>query len=797
MFAATIIKQFKFFVKFLRISSWWPRSRTKLSAKSFLEGLPTWAQPERADEPLDDADEASMAEERRKRDVDFWDKAREIHMDAFFQLSGRQVADEQAQRLAEERADTSPDRGAERQWIQTTKTLPPIGNRVAAQVLGFKLRFYSSEARSAGDVLPANLIYLACSPNQDRIHLPPATYTPTCGRLTTRWKDPREEEGGAEGEGEEEPARRRRECPHDGRGTTRRHALGTKLAAEARCDGQQAGPESDRGGCRCRCRRAKAARASRPKGSAPRAPAHHRRASRVALHDRPGHPCLPELYSDQLLPLIHRILLQSVSKVASESQPRPTFQTDCIPKRMADADQSGLPKGSVRLSELPVKRPLRWPFPDRQDVTDGSSYRFYFDEWIDNVPVCQTVDDIFTLCSTLLNISGVNIGRSPELMTSLARIGAKSLAEDRSKQNRDRWQDLLKRLLVPALSLTPTNSSIVDAVWILLKQYPIAVRYNIYAEWNEGATSRLEPITKAFSRTKLETLSTMKRLSLTNISAMARTLAQTAYASPGVVFKVALDQIEAYSNLIQVFVECAKYFTPLGYDVLVWSLLSSLGGKQRSRTQESSCCSRANGSRPCPSSRQRLQALCEHGRVSHPPVRQRPALQGQRDRPGHPQGVHPLHGRLGARHRLHGRANPSHDGRPALRRQTLIGLQDRRFESAKSARRLMQALIDSKLAGRLLINVAQYRQSAIYKPAEAAAHIKYLATMVDDTHQILTQYLDLLRSNLSPEQFDALVRVSAGSWPNSGSARACFHDRARWLELPDGKFQNGVRSLSD
>ncbi len=65
---------------------------------------------------------------------------------------------------------------------------------------------------------------------------------------------------------------------------------------------------------------------------------------------------------------------------------------------------------------------------------------------------------------------------------------------------------------------------------------------------------------------------------------MARTLAKTTYSSPGVVFKVALAQIESYTNLIQAFVECAQYFTDLGYDVLVWSVLSSLG-QQRSRTR--------------------------------------------------------------------------------------------------------------------------------------------------------------------------------------------------------------------
>ncbi len=223
-------------------------------------------------------------------------------------------------------------------------------------------------------------------------------------------------------------------------------------------------------------------------------------------------------------------------------------------------------------------------------------------------------------------------------------------------------------------------------------------------------------------------------------------------------FKVALEQIEAYSNLIQAFVECAKYFTALGYDVLVWSLLSSLGGKQRSRTQESSVLLTSKW----------LQALSKFsGNVfkRYPVMNPSPVLQYVDDQlfKGNSTDLVILKELI---HSMGGLV-PDVDftdlqieamtGGPALRRQTLVSLQDKRFDSTKTAKRLMQALVDSKLAGRLLINIAQYRQSAIYKPAEDAAHIKYLATMVDDAHQVLTQYLDLLRSNLEPEQFDELV----------------------------------------
>src|SRR5262249_32396203 len=100
--------------------------------------------------------------------------------------------------------------------------------------------------------------------------------------------------------------------------------------------------------------------------------------------------------------------------------------------------------------------------------------------------------------------------------------------------------------------------------------------------------------------------------------------------------------------------------------------------------------------------------------------------------------------------------NAAMTGLTALRKQTLINLQDKRYESTKSARRLMHALVDAKMAVQLLINIAQYRQNAIYK-VESDAHVKFIATTLDDTHQILIMYLDLLRSNPDSQSLHSLL----------------------------------------
>jgi THO complex subunit 2 len=362
---------------------------------------------------------------------------------------------------------------------------------------------------------------------------------------------------------------------------------------------------------------------------------------------------------------------------------------------------------------------------------------------------------VFTLCGTLLNYSGVNIGRDAALLSKFARIGGQSLATDSSKENLDRWQDLLKRLLVPALSHTTSNTSVVNEIYDMLRYYPISIRYSIYAEWFEGQISRLPTMKTAFARARLETLGTMKRISMTNITTMARSLAKTAYASPGVVFSVALSQIEAYTNLTEVVVECAKYFSDLGYDVLVWSLMSSLGGKDRNRN---------NAEYALLPSRWLLALSRFSGKVfrRYSIMNLSPILQYVNDQlyRGNSTDLVILKELIA---QMAG-VVPDTDftdaqltamtGGKVLRKQTLINLQDKRYESVKTAKRLMKALTETRLAGQLLISIAQHRQSAIYSISDEEAHIKLLATMIDDAQMILFQYLDLLYSNLDADEFD-------------------------------------------
>lgn len=751
VFASVLIKQNRFFVKLLRISSWWPRSQSKSSA--FAGGLPKWALPESKHWQTSEEDEEILSAQRLQRDLVFWDRAREVHLNAFFELGGRQLQASDLQNLQAlldsngGSLDDVSHLDAETQWIVTTKTLPPQGNRVAAQLLGFKFRFYASSFRDKNvDIIPANLYYMTAllikigfisladlwphlSPDDDKMQ----------EHRAKREKILAEEERKKTGRTENAltMAVLTNDVPDDPKARTKVEGKSSEGTKDDDEDDEQA---------RFPPQKVQLLTELLTIGAIPE-----------ALYILARYPWLLQAYPD-LITLINRLLAHSIQKVfeqtrESTEQTTESARLDVPSRRLPDVDQTGVTKGYVNLGQTQQRRPLRWPHPDGEK--DNSPYRFYWEDWADNTPICQTVDDVFTLCNTLLNLSGVNIGRDAALLAKLASIGSVSLAQDQSPQNKDRWLDLLSRLLVPALSLTEANCFVVHAVWDLLQLYPTITRYSIYSDWYLGRTSRNYWITSAFARTKAETNSALKRLSLTNLSIMAKKLAKTAYSSPGTVFKTAFDQIEAYPNLIHAFVECARYFPALGYDVLNWSLMSALSGKSRSRTQEASVLLTSKW----------LQALSKFsGRVFKRYSNMQPSAVLQYVNSQLLRGSST--DLVILRELILSMAGVVSDidftdaqlwamtGGETLRKQTLLKLGDRRFESVNGSKRLMQSLIDTKLAGRLLINLAQYRQAALYRDD---AHVKYLGTILDEVHQALTQYLDLLRTNLSPEQFDRAV----------------------------------------
>ncbi|OXV07394.1 hypothetical protein Egran_04841 [Elaphomyces granulatus] len=758
VFAAVLVKQYRFFVKFLRASSWWPKADTirNSEANQIYSGLPKWALPGSPGWLTTDEEREEILQVNEERDREFWDRVRVVGIRAFFEIGRHPIGDDDRRHSITEVYGCQDEEGETRKWIEGTGTAPPKGNRVAAQLLGFKLRFYSSQARSESDVLPDNLIYLAA-------------LLIKIGFISLRdlhphlWRPDESMEALKEEKVKEKADRERAARPGGG--------INALMTAGALSDDTLPTPRlrdsETRAGTPVKEQDPEKTITSKTDETDSLPEPSDQKVlllkSLLAIGALPESlfilsrfPWLMDAYPE-LPKFIHRVIHHCLSKVYSPLRPLAMVEQLREPKHIPSPDQSGVPKGQIRLTEPLPRRVLRWAQLDKEDTNDGTDYRFYWDDWADNTPVCQSVDDVFALCSSFLNISNHKIGQDPSLLTKLARIGKDSLNQDSSDGNKARWKDLCKRLLLPALSLTKANPGVVNEVFELISVFSREARYNMYAEWYFGQTSRLSDIKSAFDLAKMETKDTLKRLSKTNLRPMARALAKIAYANPGIVVNVAISQIESYENLIEVVVECARYFTYLGYDILTWALVNSLGQKGRSRVQEGGLLtSRWLNALATFAGR----AFKRYSVMNPTPVLQYVVEQLQHNNSTDlivlEQMISSMAGIITDTN-FNDTQIQAMAGGELLQSQIMLQLLDKRHESKTTSRRLMKSLTDSKLAGQLLIAIAQERATCIFKESESNHELKLLGNIFDEIHRVLAQYLDLLRSNFSVSEFDSFV----------------------------------------
>ncbi|KAI9709610.1 MAG: hypothetical protein M1812_007658 [Candelaria pacifica] len=658
-------------------------------------------------------------------------------------------------------------------WPQASNdTSSSRGNATAAQLLGFKLRFYTSSARNEHDTLPINLIYLAAL-------LIKIGFISLEDLYPHLWPTDEDIEALKLVKAQERAENEKKNLP--GGGAQNALAMAGALVDDTL---PAAGGLREIDGHRATAPKAPQVGDTNPAAS--------------SLQDKDALPepsdqkvqllksllCIGAL-SESLFILgrfpwlvdafpelpehLHRIIHHCLEKVYAPLRPVLERGSIRVTKKIPDPDQAGVPKGQSRMVDIPARKTLRWAQMDKIDTNEGTDYRFYWDDWADTLPVCQDIDGVFELCESLVNYSGVKIGRDATLLIKLTRIGKSSLEIDRSQKNEQRWITLCKRLLVPALSLTHSNPAVVNEVFDLVKTFRTETRFSIYAEWNSGPTSRLPDIKVASDRARAETKDILKRISKTNVKEKARALAKITCASPGVVFDVALGQIEAYDNLVEVVVECVRNTTKLGYDVLTWSLMRSLGTKGRNRVQ-------ADGMLTS----KWLSALSMFaGKVfrRYPEMDPSPILQyveSQLEK-GNPTDLIVLKELITSMAGIISDSNFSDGqlqamaGSELLQAQTMQQLGDRRhaLDVKSSAQRLVKSLYfntgdkPGRIAEGLIVGIVQQRQTCLLMMEDDDnAPLKVLGNLYDGIDEVFNQFLDLLQFSAS----GGFSRILIPSW---------------------------------
>ncbi|KAK3713907.1 THO2 plays a role in transcriptional elongation [Vermiconidia calcicola] len=774
--ANLLVRAYGFFVKFYRCSSWWPDSGVLDNVKWEDQGFssfPKWALPESERAKLDAEEESTRKEEEKRdrialkelRDASFWTRVQDAGMDAFFDLGARKIVDfenvlplletevqpEYDARQKEINADRRKRINENRRFMKETGNLPPPGDSDAAQLLGFKLRFYASDARDAQDVLPENLIYLAAllikigfiSLRDLYPHLHPADD-----------KMP-EEKTRLEKEKLEKEAKER---PGGGLNKLAMAGALTDDTAPA-IRNLRAGKEGSSGSTPKPSQKDDEPREELPP------PANQKimllkallliGALPEALYLLGRFPWLTEV-DTSLPPYLHRLANKMLTKVADSLRPL-SDREDTQASKDELKDTSVKADGSLNFKTRDAKKVTRWLGLDQVDKNDGQMYRHYYPDWDDNIPICQNVEDVISLCNTFLDLLGVKVGQDAALFNNLLRIAKHSLTEDGSEQNRARWLDLMRRLLVPALSLSKHNSGLTEAVYELLKFYPTTVRYNIYAEWFTGRTSRLPDMRVAFEHNRAEVRDVLRRVTNESGKKQGRALSKVSLSSPGVVMLSMISQLESYSNMIPSLVECTRYFSLLAYDILTWCLINSLSGQGRNRMQ-------ADGMLTSPW----LQALSQFAAslfYRYNVINPSPVLQylASELRAGNSTDLEVFEQVLAemAGIRSDMEFNDAQvlamAGGTLLQAQIVQQLADTRYERKVEAKRLIKALASPGLIGQTLISVAQMRQMYPYHESSKFMPLKVLGNNLDKIGNVFAQYLEVLKTNLKPAEFEAAV----------------------------------------
>jgi THO complex subunit 2 len=772
VFANLLVKHNRFFVKFLRVSSWWPEQKVTHGIawqEPIVSTLPQWASPEFSKWHYTDEGRGEQLRLREQRDIEFWQRVDKLGIKAFFELGARRITtpdikaaieatkpkkDDEPEKKPSEPSDFEKIQAWSEDWMLETGTLPPSGNRIAAQLLGFKLRFYASDTRDAHDILPDNLIYLAALLIKigfiSLADLYPHIY-------------PLDEDMPAH----REKLLKAKKEKEDKAGGIHNNALA--MAGALPDDTLPApGPVS-------RLRESESKGSSKPeseRGTPPRVTEDPKDklpepvdqkvallrsllcigAIPEALFILGRFPWLLEVYPD-LHTYMFRVAHHSLNKVYEWARPFPSHSAMTKQSPQSSTGTQAAP----RPSDYIPRRTLRWAKLEEKDAGDGIDYRFYWDDWSDNVPICQDVDDVFRLCKSWLKFVGLECGEDAILMTKLARIGKKSLAEDPSPKNLQRWTTLSATFLGPALSFSGRNPGVVNEVWDLFKNFDTATRYMIYTTWFNGNTKRQTAIIRKFAEVTSETKRLFNRINTENTRLMGRAIAKPAYACPGVVFGRALQTAEQYSNMTEPLVECCRYLTYLGYDCLNWTFINSFK-EERPAVQ-------GDGMVTKPWLKNAAffigKAYRRYSLMDPTPILQFVAdqlLKGKlfmleilEQLITSMAGIGPVLALTESQ--VHGLS-----AGPLLKAFTLEHyLGDKRHQAKTTARRLLKCLKEAGLTAQVLVALARELELYIFRDDVEDAPLKVVGANLDNLHSNFAQYLDFLRTYLTIEEFDAVI----------------------------------------
>lgn len=164
-------------------------------------------------------------------------------------------------------------------------------------------------------------------------------------------------------------------------------------------------------------------------------------------------------------------------------------------------------------------------------------------------------------------------------------LKGKCISEETFRSRLNEWQGMLRLYILPALSMSRANAAFNVEVWNVLKFYDQTERWGMYGEWAQAHLLYPELKVRHVEVIR-EVRGILRRVTANSTNRLSLPLAKLAHSNPCLVFAESVKQAMAYDNLIEAIGESARSLTYLGYDVLVYSVLTAFTNSSKPRMKE-------------------------------------------------------------------------------------------------------------------------------------------------------------------------------------------------------------------
>ncbi|GJE84409.1 THO complex subunit 2 [Phanerochaete sordida] len=416
--------------------------------------------------------------------------------------------------------------------------------------------------------------------------------------------------------------------------------------------------------------------------------------------------------------------------------------------------------GATGVASPPEKKPQLTLWAPTPPSTSATDFVFFFPDWTERVPVCNTHEDVVYVLEPMMRFVGLHIHRDLIFLAQFSRVGraevSATLAIDpETKKNAPAyldnpaccfWYKMARIYLLPALSLVRGNAVCNVEIWTLIRMFETTLRWRLYGEWKTKTYQSHPELRVRYIQADRETKGVLRRLSMQTVEKLSCSVAKLAHSNPLILFTNTINQVMAYENLSMAVILTLSYSTVMGFDVLLYIIVEAFSNPDKARVKDdgvnisdwlqnlasfAGMLYRRYAGDLTPLLKYLVHQL-HNGQVSEIII--------LRELIWKICGIEPLPN-------LTDSQIVAMAGGPNLQIEVLAsGMRGARSDpadsGAKAPSRFGKVIIESGLALALLVQIAQQRQACVYQSGNT--HLKSLANLFDMVHGVLLQYIDFL-----------------------------------------------------